>query len=56
MVNPTSFKYNEGCFIVYKKGESEYYPIHELSIDDLCNLSIDIQRILNNRNNEQKRD
>lgn len=55
MVNPTFFKYNEGCFIVYKKGESKYYPIHELSTDELCNLVIDIQRILNYRDNEQKR-
>ena len=52
MANLTSFKYNEGCFIVYKEGESKYYPIHELSIDDLCNLIIDIQQILND---EQKR-
>ena len=55
MINPTSFKYNEGCFIVHEKGESNYYSVHDLSTDELCNLVIDIQIILNYRNNEQRR-
>ena len=52
---PTSFKYNDGCFIVHKKGESNYYSVHDLSTDELCNLAIDIQIILNYRDNEQRR-
>lgn len=55
MVNSMSFSYNEGLFIVHKIGESNYYPIHDLSTDELYNLAIDIQVILNCRDNEQKR-